>query len=87
MFIYDDYGLSAINKNKIRALYIDRIESATAQTAEDHDKRDAFRLKAYLGGRFTVTLAETIGKHNLPVLIKKMHQITDSKSEYHTYIM
>ena len=79
MFIYDDHGLTTVNTSKIRVLYIDRIESATAHTAEEHDKQDVFKLKAYVGGRFTVILAEVTGKHNIPVLTAKMHQITDGK--------
>lgn len=80
MFIYDNHGLTTVNTNKIRVLYIDRIESATAHTAEEHDKQDVFKLKAYVGGRFTVILEEVTGKHNISVLIEKMHRITDSRS-------
>lgn len=80
MFIYDDHGLTTVNTSKIRVLYIDRIESATAHTAEEHDEQDVFKLKAYVGGRFTVILSEVTGKHNVPSLIEKMHRITDSRS-------
>ena len=78
MFIYDDHGLTTVNTSKIRVLYIDRIESATAHTAEEHDKYDVFKLKANVG-KITVILSEVTGKHNVPVLTEKMHQITDSK--------
>ena len=77
MFVYDDDGQTAINTDRIRVMYIDRSESPTAKTEEEHDLKDTFRLKAFMGNRVSVILTEVIGKGNVHILIERMHQITD----------
>lgn len=76
MFIYDDSRLTAVNKDRIRALYIDRVESAKAYSQEDHDRMDVFYLRAFLGGRASVILSEVVGVENIPKLKERMNQIT-----------
>lgn len=80
MFVYDYTGEVSVNVNRIRAFYIDRMDCLDAVTKEEHDMMDTFRLKAFCGGRFTIILEQVTGKHNIPVLVERMHQITDGKS-------
>lgn len=77
MFIYDDDNETAVNTDRIRALFIDRIEHGKANTQEEHDRMDTFQLRAFMGGRVTVILNEVTGLENRPKLIDRMHQITD----------
>ena len=77
MFIYDDDNETAVNTDRIRALYIDRIEHGKAITKQEHEQMDTFQLKAYLGSRCVVVLNEVTGLENRPKLIDRMHQITD----------
>ena len=70
--------MAAANVNRIRMLYIDRVEDSRAYTDEQHDKMDIFRLRAALGSRIGVILCEVKGKENIPLLQQKMHEITDS---------
>ena len=77
MFIYDDDNETAVNTDRIRALYIERIGHGQAITKADHDRMDSFRLKAFMGGRVSVIITEVTGLENRPKLVDRMHQITD----------
>ena len=85
MFIYDDDGQTAVNAGRIRLLYIDRIKNPVARTDEEHDKLDAFQLKAYVGDKVTAIISEVTGKDDVRHLIDRMHQITDGGRRDYVY--
>ena len=77
MFVFDSEEMVAANVHHIRAMFIDRLEDVHAYTDAEHDKADRFMLKAVLDSKVSVTLCEVVGMKNVPVLKKRMRQITE----------